>query len=38
MIVNAVLFDLLGSKALASLSFSTEDVTDEMRKVPAFVK
>jgi hypothetical protein len=29
MIVNAVLFDLLGSKALASLSFSTEDVTDE---------
>jgi hypothetical protein len=29
MIVNAVLFDLLGSKALASLSFSKEEVTDE---------
>jgi hypothetical protein len=29
MIVNAVLFDLLGSKALASISFSKEKVTDE---------
>ncbi|MHA1963277.1 MAG: hypothetical protein ACXACG_10545 [Candidatus Thorarchaeota archaeon] len=29
MIVNAVLFDLLGSKALASLSFSKEKVSDE---------
>ena len=29
MIVNAVLFDLLGSKALASISFSKETVPDE---------
>jgi len=29
MIVNAVLFDLLGSKALASISFSKERITDE---------
>ncbi|MBY8998846.1 MAG: hypothetical protein KGD60_14050 [Candidatus Thorarchaeota archaeon] len=29
MIVNAVLFDLLGSKELASLSFSKENVSDE---------
>ncbi len=29
MIVNAVLFDLLGSKALASISFSKETVSDE---------
>ena len=29
MIVNAVLFDLLGSKALASLSFSKEKASDE---------
>ncbi|KXH72184.1 MAG: hypothetical protein AM326_11255 [Candidatus Thorarchaeota archaeon SMTZ-45] len=29
MIVNAVLFDLLGSKALASISFSKEKATDE---------
>lgn len=29
MIVNAVLFDLLGSKVLASLSFSKENVSDE---------
>lgn len=29
MIVNAVLFDILGSKALASISFSKENVTDE---------
>ncbi|MFW9786501.1 MAG: hypothetical protein ACFFE2_01655 [Candidatus Thorarchaeota archaeon] len=32
MIVNAVLFDLLGSKELASISFSKEKVTDEFLK------
>ncbi|MFX1560132.1 MAG: hypothetical protein ACFFBL_06070 [Promethearchaeota archaeon] len=33
MIVNAVLFDLLGSKALASISFSKEKIGDEFLQV-----
>jgi hypothetical protein len=32
MIVNAILFDLLGSKALASISFSKQQVADEFLK------